>query len=144
MDISRSLCPTDFSLPARHAFHSAVFLAKSFNADLVLLHVAAILKDPTFYEALALTPMEISGKIEQRARKELQALAGEVEDSVTVAVVIRCGTAWAEICLAAEQEEAYLIVIGSHGRTGLSHVLLGSVAEKVVRHASCPVLVARV
>jgi universal stress protein A len=53
------------------------------------------------------------------------------------------GDAFWEICQAAEREHADLIVMGSHGRTGLAHVLIGSVAERVVRHAPCPVLVAR-
>ena len=95
------------------------------------------------YEILAITPMEIAEKMVKRAREDLQALVDSVKGSVTATEAVREGRTWVEICEAAKEEKADIIVIGSHGRTGLSHVLIGSVAETVVRHASCPVLVVR-
>jgi nucleotide-binding universal stress UspA family protein len=78
------------------------------------------------------------------ADKKLREIVAK-QGTSTVPVETRAvlGDPFWEICQAAEQEPADLIVTGSHGRTGLAHVLLGSVAERVVRHASCPVLVAR-
>jgi universal stress protein A len=70
-------------------------------------------------------------------------LIDRLEGSITATKAVREGKTWVEICDAAKEENADIIVIGSHGRTGLSHVLIGSVAETVVRHASCPVLVVR-
>jgi len=64
-------------------------------------------------------------------------------NGVSVKTQVAVGEAVWEICRLAEREHADLIIMGSHGRTGLSHVVLGSVAERVVRHAPCPVLVAR-
>jgi nucleotide-binding universal stress UspA family protein len=61
--------------------------------------------------------------------------------TVPIEAKVISGQPFSEICRVAEQEQAELIVLGSHGRTGVSHVLLGSVAERVVRHAHCPVLV---
>ena len=63
--------------------------------------------------------------------------------TVQVETQVMVGEPFADICQSAAQEQADLIIMGSHGRTGLSHVLLGSVAERVVRHAPCPVLVVR-
>ena len=79
----------------------------------------------------------------KRAHEDLQALVDGVKGSVTATEAVREGKTWVEICDAADEEKADIIVIGSHGRTGLSHVLMGSVAETVVRHAGCPVLVVR-
>ena len=93
-----------------------------------------------YYPDLARMERELIADAEKRVG-EFAAKKGTrlvpVETRVTV------GEAVWEICRMAEQEHADLIVMGSHGRTGLSHVVLGSVAERVVRHASCPVLVVR-
>ena len=143
MNIKKILYPTDFSEPAENALEYAVFMAKTHHADLALLHVVDQLHGFTHYEILAMTPMEIAEKMTARTLEDLQAIADRVNGAVTAKPAVREGKAWLEICEAAQEENADLIVMGSHGRSGLSHVLLGSVAEKVVRHAACPVLVVR-
>ncbi len=143
MKIRKILYATDFSKPAEKAFEYAVFMAESHQADLALLHVVDQLHGFSHYEILAITPMEIAEKMVKRARDDLQALVGSVKGSVTATEAVREGRTWVEICEAAKEEKADMIFIGSHGRTGLSHVLIGSVAETVVRHASSPVLVVR-
>ena len=144
MKIRKILFPTDFSVPAEKAFKYADHLAASQKADLALLHVVDELHGFTYYdEFLPRTPKEIAEGMANRAHQGLQALVDRVDSSVSTTVAVREGRTWVEICNAAKEEEVDLIVIGSHGRTGLSHVLIGSVAETVVRHASCPVLVVR-
>lgn len=143
MKINKILFPTDFSEPAEKAFDYAVFLATSHEADLALLHVVDQLHGETYYEILALTPMQIAEKMTKRAHEDLQTLVDRVKESVTATEAVREGKVWVEICKAAEEEKADIIIIGSHGRTGLSHILIGSTAETVVRHSSCPVLVVR-
>jgi len=143
MKINKILFPTDFSDPAENALDYAVFLATSHKADLALLHVVDQFHGQTYYEILSLTPMEIAEKMTKRAHEDLQTLVDRVKESVTATEAVGEGKAWVEICKAAEEEKADIIVIGSHGRTGLSHILIGSTAETVVRHSSCPVLVVR-
>lgn len=143
MKIKKILFPTDFSEPAEKAFEYAVFMAASYKAELALLHVVDQLHGQTYPEILALSPMGIAEKITKRAHEDLQTLVDRIKESVTATEAVREGKAWVQICEAAKEEKADIIVIGSHGRTGLSHVLIGSVAETVVRHSSCPVLVVR-
>jgi len=107
------------------------------------LHIVDQLHGFTHYEVLALTPMEIAERIAKRAHENLQTQVDRVKDSVTATESVREGKTWVEICEAAKEDGADIIIMGSKGRTGLSHVLIGSVAETVVRHASCPVLVVR-
>lgn len=143
MEIKKILCPTDFSETSEKAVEYALFLATAHQAQLILLHVVDHLQGFDHYEILALTPMEIAKKIEKRATESLDDLVNRIKGSVAVDKAVQHGKTSVEICEAAKAAQADLIVIGSHGRTGLSHVLIGSVAETVVRHADCPVLVVR-
>ena len=145
MQIKTILVPTDFSEYAEHAFQWALGLAADCKAKIVLFHAAPIFSqlafpESVYYPDLAKMEREILADAEKRAA-EFAAKKGTSTVSVETRVVLG-DTVW-EICQAVTREQADLIVIGSHGRTGLSHVLLGSVAERVVRHAPCPVLVAR-
>jgi universal stress protein A len=143
MSIKKILCPIDFSEAADQAFEYAVFLAESFEAELALLYVVDQLQEHSYFEILALPPAEIAKKVSRRAHEDLQAVIDRTEKSLVITETVREGKAWVQICEVANEGRADIIVIGSHGRTGLSHVLIGSVAETVVRHASCPVLVVR-
>jgi universal stress protein A len=143
MQIKKILHPTDFSESAEKAFEYALFMAESHEAELTLLHVVDQLHGLSHYEVLAITPMELAEKLAKKANENLGVLIDRAKGSVTATAAVRQGKGWDEICKAAAEEEADIIVMGSHGRTGLSHVLIGSVAETVVRHANCPVLVVR-
>ena len=143
MQIKKILCPTDFSETSEKSLDYALFLAKAHQAQLVILHVVDHLQGFDHYEILALTPMEIAQKMEKRANENLDDLLTRIEGAVSAEKAVRNGKTSVEICEAAREAQADIIVIGSHGRTGLSHVLIGSVAETVVRHADCPVLVVR-
>ena len=143
MKINKILFPTDFSDAAGQAFESAVFLAESHGAELSLLHVVDQLHGLTHYEVLALTPMDIVEKLVKHAHENMQALIDQVKQKVSATETVLEGKTWAVICDAAKEERADIIVMASQGRTGLSHALIGSVAEKVARHATCPVLIVR-
>ncbi|MCW9077557.1 MAG: universal stress protein [Gammaproteobacteria bacterium] len=143
MKIDKVLFPTDFSTAADQAFESATFLADTHNAELILLHVVDQVSGFDQYEILALTPIEIAEKLEKHAHQKMQALVDRVKGRVTATETVREGSTWEVICDTAKEENADIIVMASQGRTGLSHALIGSVAEKVARHASCPVLIVR-
>jgi len=143
MKIKKILFPTDFSKAAEKAFEYALFLADSHNAELKLLYVVDQLHGFTHYEILSLTPMDIVEKMVKHAHEKLQAMVERAKNTVTATETVREGKTWDAICKTATEENADIIVMASQGRTGLSHALIGSVAETVVRHASCPVLVVR-
>lgn len=135
MTSERFLVPTDFSPDADEALHYAITLGKPLQAHLVLLHV----RDNT-----ALNPWSYSGGAEAATRVALQNLLQPVEEAgLTGEVALVHGVPWQEIVDRARQCTATIIVMGTRGRSGLPHLLLGSVAERVVRHAACPVLVCR-
>jgi nucleotide-binding universal stress UspA family protein len=136
------LVPTDFSPHAEDALRLASELAKSSQATLCLVHVydltpISVPEGMTFYNASALAHMrnELTRRLTDVQRTALTAGVREVE------MKLMEGQPYREIVRAAEDTHAQLIVMGSHGRTGLAHILLGSVAERVVRKAPCPVIV---
>jgi nucleotide-binding universal stress UspA family protein len=141
IQIKRILCPTDFSESAAHALTYATSFAQQYGATIYLLHVIepitvvpALYLDPTMTYEDRPDLMETIGQLLNEAIPE------EVRAKVEVKQMIRRGAPFLEIVRAAREESVDLIVIATHGRTGLAHVLLGSTAERVVRKAPCPVL----
>lgn len=141
MRLTRILLPTDFSDTAAHALDYAHDLAARFAASVHLLHVVS---DPTVQdwagEVEGLVVPDLLAKWKGDAERRLAEVSlGDVE---TVRAV-RVGHAFVEIIHYAADNAVDLIVMGTHGRGPVRHLLLGSVAEKVVRKAPCPVLTVR-
>ncbi len=140
----RILLPTDFSDCSEAAARSARRLAERFGSRILLLHVLdeRTAADPMFRGEI---PLEaIRTRMEQFAQDSMEAflvrLFSGFENFDTALVA---GIPYREILRAAREFPADLVVIGTHGRTGVEHVLFGSTAEKVVRLAPCPVLTVR-
>jgi nucleotide-binding universal stress UspA family protein len=138
------LCPLDFSKHSHRALDIACELARDNQASLTLLHAYAIPSYPLpegYVLASSETVAEILSKTQQAMNEaRARALASGV---ASVEVVMSEGAPFAEIVRAAREHKSDLIVIATHGRTGLKHALLGSVTEKVVRKAPCAVLTVR-
>ena len=140
--LRRILVPIDFSPHADAAIAWAVDLARRYDAAITLTHVyqpvsLALPDGYVLQSAMALS--DLLAKIDEaldaaKERIELMSPGAQVK------TVIRQGAPWAEIGELAREAPCDLIVMGTHGRTGLKHALLGSVTEKVVRTAPCPVL----
>jgi nucleotide-binding universal stress UspA family protein len=137
---SRILCPVDFSPFARHALDHAAVLARWYEAELTVLHVSPSM--PTMFapepglNAATLAPFD-----KESLRRDLNAFVGDLRVATgALQLVLRPGAAATEILRHAAETKADLVVLGTHGRTGFEHFMLGSVTEKVVRKALCPVL----
>ena len=139
--IKKILCPVDFSESSAYALRYAMAFAVAYDADLELLHVMEMPFLPPYSTTAA---PDLSMTIERIRQESEQALSELVERNkalhrrVTGRMVV--GTPFIEIMNAAKEGGVDLIVVGSHGRTGLKQMLIGSVAEKVVRKSPCPVL----
>jgi universal stress protein A len=145
IDLHRILVPTDFSKHSKNALMYAAAFAEKFGAEIHLLHVlqdlAVFLPDVVTAGPPLLPPIDqLSAGV--RAALE-QFIAENPLPKVTVQPAVREGTPFYEIVRFAKETDIDLIVMGTHGRGGLAHVLLGSVTEKVVRKAPCPVLTVR-
>jgi nucleotide-binding universal stress UspA family protein len=140
------LFPTDFSACANYALPYAAAIARATKATIICVHVVEPIVPAVGYTGLAepLPIADISEQLEDSAERELPKLA-ECEEcaGLNVEEIMVHGDAAAEIVRVANEREVDLIVISSHGRTGLGRILFGSTAEAVVRHASCPVLVVK-
>ena len=135
------LVPVDYSASSEFAFEYALELAEKFEARVCLLHVV---ENRTSRDFDAFPLAASRGATQAGDKRKLVAFAKSGSHPyVTVFPEVRLGEPWAEIVAAAQKENADLIVIPTRGLTGLKHVLMGSVAERVVWHAPCPVLVLR-
>jgi len=112
-------------------------------AELQLLHVVDQLHGFDSFQVLALMPNEIADRMETQANKKLSKMISQIKENLEIKKAVRHGKTYVEIIEMVREMIADLIVMGRHGRTGLSHVVIGSGAEAVVRYASCPVLVIR-
>ena len=141
MLIKKVLVLTDGSRNSRSALRYAVEICRNFDAS---LHLLSVVEDMPSYVNLEVGSEFIS-QIQETVRKEVVQCSGYCETSgIDCSGEIRHGVPYEEIINYAKEIDADLIVMATHGQTGLSHILLGSVAEKVIRHAHCPVLTTRV
>jgi len=146
MEIRTILLPTDFSEFARGAAPVAAEFARLLGARLLCLHVVEPVVPPVGWTpAGELLPVaDFGGQLDEAAARELPAFTrGDELAGLEVEEVVTHGEPASEIVRVAEERGVGLIVISSHGRTGLGRIIFGSTAESVVRHARCPVLVVK-
>ncbi|MFM7101283.1 MAG: universal stress protein [Verrucomicrobiota bacterium] len=141
--IRKILVPVDFSENGQKSIHYARAFAEQFEATLVLIHAIEPLAYPPDFAFVPLLPPDVEEKRAEELQKQLDNLARNLGGGVPVETVLRSGRPWQEIVDYARTAGIDLLVVTTHGYTGLKHALLGSVAEKIVRHAPCPVLVVR-
>ena len=141
--LDRILVPTDFSDFSKPAMNYACALAARFNSELHLLHVSpeATMLLPEASALGAENLMIQAEALEQAAKTQLEELPPEGwQNGRDIVRVSKVGAPFVEIIQYAKEENIDLIVIGTHGRSGLMHLLMGSVAENIVRKAPCPVM----
>lgn len=137
--LKKILVPVDFSEAGKPALRHALFLARQSGASLHLVHV---LEPVPYHPDFSHAPPDLSG-LREKVNRELGRLQTGLLRGVKTRSEIRDGQADLEIVHAAHDLPADLIVMATHGYTGLRHIFLGSTTERVVRHAECPVLVVR-
>jgi nucleotide-binding universal stress UspA family protein len=142
IEFNHVLVPIDFAEPSRRALDAAIELAQRFGGKLTLLHVYEV---PAYvYGGITFATADFLAPIEEAARKQLSEALTEVQRKVPSAkAVLRQGGPAYEILAAIADLHPDLVVMGTHGRRGVSHALLGSVAERVVRMSTAPVLTIR-
>jgi nucleotide-binding universal stress UspA family protein len=140
-DWKRICCPIDFSATSRAAMEMAADLARRFDAELVLLHAYPI-PGYTFPDGSVVASPRMMQELADQAARHLEEWRRDAAalGAPRLAVATAIGEPAAEIVAYAAEQSMDLLVLGTHGRTGLEHALMGSIAERVVRRARCPVL----
>jgi len=138
------LVPIDFSVHSKNALKYAIPLAEQFGASLHLVFVV----EPTVYPAdLGFGQVVLPGieeELREKGAEELQALIDrEIGSRVHATSIVRTGSPHQEILSEAEEKNVDMIVVATHGHSGVEHMLFGSTADRIVRHAKCPVLTIR-
>ena len=141
--IKRIVVGTDFSETAERAVDAAVDLAEQVGAVVSLVH-AYELPMYSFPDGVVVSSPDVAKRITSDALGRLEdAVERRKERGVSIQSVLRMGAAWDELNSVAAEQDAEVIVVGTHGRRGFSRVIMGSVAERMMRTAVCPLLVIR-
>jgi nucleotide-binding universal stress UspA family protein len=140
--MERLLVPIDFSTYSRDALWHAVEIARLYDAQLDLLHVVEENLHPAFYVGGVQSIYDVQPDIDETSRQRMHTMLDEIAgaDGVQAELHVETGRAARKIVRVAERTGSDLVVMSTHGLTGLEHFMMGSVAEKVVRHVAAPVL----
>jgi len=142
--IDKILFATDFSATSEHAFDYAFTLAKKFNARLIVMHVINEPVDLRGFYVPHISFEKLEQEIANGAEKMMQKFCRtKIKEFENYECCIVAGIPYEEILKKADQEKVALVVLGTHGRSGIDHLLFGSTAERVVRKALCPVMTVR-
>ena len=145
IELRRILVPIDFSEHSKKALQYAIPFAEQFKASIDLLYVVEPTVYPADFSFGQVGFPSVEDELRQRGAAELDGMAKrEIGARVAARCVVRTGKAFNEIDQHAKEESVDMIIIATHGHSGMEHVLFGSTAEKVVRYAPCPVLVVRI
>lgn len=143
INIKNILCPIDYSVYSEKALEYAIEFAEKYQAKLYLIHVLDIriydMNDPDLYN-VSIVDKDTIDRLKERL---LRCIREDIKEKISVEAVVVQGVPFTEIIRAAKEYMVDLIVLGTHGRTGLSQAIMGSVAERVVRKSPCPVLTIR-
>ncbi len=143
--LEKILVPVDFSEASDNALRYGKAFAEAFNSELHVLHVFEEPVVPAWTtEGYIPALQSVREELEKRARQKLEeCLSAEEREKFRAQLVLKTGSPFVEIIRYARDTDIDLIVIGTHGRGPIAHILLGSVADRVVRKAPCPVLTVR-
>lgn len=142
--INKILVPVDFSDYSKAALKYAVNFSKMFSAELILVYVIEPVVYPPDFSMGQIAIPSVTSEFDERAKEELTKLAkDEIPQEIKVKTVLKTGKPFVEIIDTATEVDVDLIIIATHGHSGVEHILFGSTAEKVVRKAPCPVLTLR-
>ena len=142
--INKILVPIDFSDYSKNALKFAIDIAEKFQSKLFLVYVIEPMIYPTDFSIGQIAIPAVENDLTLRAEEELKNLVNqEISKRVEAEAIIKSGKPFIEIIETASEIDADLIIIATHGHTGVEHLLFGSTAEKVVRKAPCPVLTLR-
>jgi nucleotide-binding universal stress UspA family protein len=143
-NIKKVLVPIDFSDYSKNSLKYAANFVKCFNAELILVYVVEPTIYPPDFSMGQIAIPAVDADIDNRSVEELERLAKtEIPPDIKCKTLVKTGKPFIEIIETASEEDADLIIIATHGHTGVEHILFGSTAEKVVRKAPCPVLTLR-
>lgn len=138
--IQEIVCPIDFSRPSNAALKAAISLARQYKAELILVSIVEPLVTGLMLSVY--TYQQYVNRLKKAAREQLKAMITKhVPKGMKASAVVKTGEPADEIVRTTKAQHADLIVIATHGRRGWGHLIFGSVAEKVIRLAPCPVLV---
>jgi universal stress protein A len=140
--LKKILVPLDFSDRSRKALQYAIAFARQFDSTLILMHVVQINYVGGEFGAVEY-PLPADELVDGSQKRMAELVAANVPKETPYQVIVKTGHVMGEIVNAAKDLDVDLIVISTHGFTGFKHVLLGSNAESVIRHAPCPVLTVR-
>ena len=144
LKIKKVLVPIDFSDYSKNSLRYAVDFVKQFGAELYLIYVVEPVIYPPDFSMGQIAIPSVDLEMDKRAVEELEKLAKkEIPHEIKVNTIVKTGKPFIEIIETASEEKIDLIIISTHGHTGMEHILFGSTAEKVVRKAPCPVLTLR-
>ncbi len=144
VSLKRILVPIDFSEPSKNALKYAARLAEEYKSELILVYVVEPVVYPADLGFGQATIPNIEPDLAKRGKAGLEQLVKDsVSKEITAQTMVRTGRPFVEILTTAKDEHADLIVIATHGHSGVEHLIFGSTAEKVVKRARCPVLMVR-
>ncbi|MCS7053470.1 MAG: universal stress protein [Ignavibacterium sp.] len=144
LSIKKILVPIDFSDYSKNALKYALEFSRYFGAEIILIYVVEPIVYPPDFSMGQIAIPTIDIELDKRAKEELEKLSkNELYPDIKSQVVIKTGKPFVEIIQTASELDVDLIIIATHGHSGVEHILFGSTAEKVVRKAPCPVLTLR-
>lgn len=141
--LNHILVPIDFSDNSKKALRYALPLATTFNAAISIIYVVEPAVFPSDFGFGQMSFPDVEKEMYDKAETELNQIVADLDSTTKISPVIKSGIPFVEVTTYAADENVDLIILATHGRTGVEHILFGSTAEKIIRKAPCPVLIVR-